>query len=90
MSSIVYADNDDRCGLCLDDLCDSHTYYAPPCGHVFCYVCIDQYKDLNICTRCNQEFEVAGPVKVLIRGHVTDVDIPETPGTSVATAIAIE
>lgn len=63
---IVPVDEDEECSFCLDRVEDSNTYYCPPCGHFFCYLCMDQNAMLNRCTRCDQEFFVAYPVTVKI------------------------
>ena len=73
-SKTIIVDDDEMCCLCFDKVEDASTYYRPPCGHLFCYVCMDQYNQLNRCTRCNQDFIVAEPVKILVRNHVIVID----------------
>lgn len=63
---MIVCDTDDVCSFCLDNVEDKSTYYRPPCGHIFCYMCMDQEKLLSTCTRCNQGFEVAEPVLVRV------------------------
>ena len=73
-ATTMYVDEDEICCLCFDEVEDGHTYYCPPCGHLYCYLCMDQHELLNRCTRCNQNFMVASPVKVRT---VIDVDATE-------------
>ena len=69
---VVDETEEEKCCLCWDPVEDNYRYYRPPCGHLFCYQCMDQNKLLRTCTRCNQNFMEAGPVLVRVA-----FDVPE-------------
>jgi hypothetical protein len=73
-STTVVCTEDDTCCFCWDEVEDGITYYCPPCGHFFCYICMDQNALLNKCTRCNQDFVVAFPAKVVLPIIIHDDD----------------
>lgn len=69
----VYVDADETCCFGFEEIKDGTTYWAPPCGHLFCGDCMKD-KRLNVCTRCAQPFLVAEPVRVLIKNYTINIE----------------
>lgn len=69
----VDADSNEMCCLCWDPVEDGTTYWTPPCNHLFCKDCMKDNR-LNRCSRCNQEFTVATPVRLLVRNYTVTIE----------------
>lgn len=68
----IVVNNDEICCFCRDEAVHLNTYYRPPCGHLYCYSCMD-HPLLNRCMRCNAEFVVAEPVRTYRQEHVVEI-----------------
>lgn len=66
----LLVEEDEDCCFCRTEMNDGHTYYRPPCGHLYCGDCIKDDR-LSTCMRCNQDFVMYNPVHVRV---VIDTD----------------
>jgi len=70
----IYVDGDENCCRCYKHVEDNHTYYLPPCGHLYCYICMTEEARLDVCWSCAQSFIMASPTQVLVKNHLIVID----------------